>query len=362
MGSEINPDLVLIARNFRGLSQTEVSSSAVIDQGYYSRIERGLLNAPVKDSTLKALSSALDFPVEFFFANTEVGGLPLSIHGPQWRKRSGAGAKDVKRLHAELNVRLFHLQKLLQAVDLHPELPLPEFDCEGEGGAEKVASAVRRAWGLPDGPIRNLTNLCERAGIIVIHCPFPEKIDGVTMRHRGLPPVIFLNDRAPADRMRHSLAHELGHVIMHRIPTGSMEEEADEFAGEFLAPFRLVRREFIGGRVSLDRLVQQKLYWRVSVAALLYKLGKREFITENQRSYLWRQYSAKGWRSGEPAETQFPHENAAMHSYLISYHTDELNYSISEMGRMLASHSSDLFKLYGLQDTSSKRTSLRVVK
>lgn len=48
-----------------------------------------------------------------------------------------------------------------------------------------------------------------------------------------------MNVDAPADRVRHTLAHELGHMLLHTITLKSdeeMEDEADAFAGAFLLP------------------------------------------------------------------------------------------------------------------------------
>ncbi len=162
--------------------------------------------------------------------------------------------------------------------------------------------------------------------------------------------------------MRHSLAHELGHIIMHRIPTDSMEEEADEFAGELLAPYELVRRELIGGRVTLARLVQQKMYWRVSVASLLYKLGKYGFLTGNQSSFLWRQLSAKGLRLREPEETQFPAEEPSVYDHVVDLHLDDLGYSKADLQRLLRVSGGELSKLYSVPDEPTSGPHLRVVK
>lgn len=44
--------------------------------------------------------------------------------------------------------------------------------------------------------------------------------------------------------MRHTLAHELGHMLRHTVPVKSdeeMEDEADAFAGAFLLPAAEVR-------------------------------------------------------------------------------------------------------------------------
>ena len=339
-----------------------MADKAGIDQGHYSRIERGLLNAPVLPETLRSISLALDFPQTFFYQNDEVSGLPLSVHGAAWRKRATVKASDLKRLHAELNLRIMHIRRYLEAVDVDAELPLPHLDVDEMGGADKVAHYMRRTWMVPDGPISNLTKLCERAGILVIHCDFPEKVDGVTMRLRDVPPLIFLNKNAPPDRMRHSLGHELGHLIMHWVPTDSMEEEADFFAGEFLAPMSQLRADLIGGRITLNRLVQLKKYWKVSVASLLFRAGRAGFLSENQSGYLWRKLSALGWRKHEPDETQFTRETPKLYEQVIVLHEKELGYGVDELAKMLHVSENEVRTLYGVSSPDKTRRHLRVVK
>ncbi|WBK01902.1 hypothetical protein [Methylocystis parvus] len=56
--------------------------------------------------------------------------------------------------------------------------------------------------------------------------------------------------------------------------------------GELLVPSLQLRSDLVGGRVTLERLVQLKKYWRVSVASLLFNAGQSKLITENQSSYL----------------------------------------------------------------------------
>lgn len=362
MPAAFNTELLLLARQYRGLSQADVASSAGLDQGHYSRIERGLLNSEPSQATVSAIARAVNFPVEFFFQNDELSGLPLSVHDVAWRKRASVLANDLKRLHAELNLRIMHLRRLLTSIDLTPELTLPRFDVDEVGGADKVAQLVRRAWMVPDGPIRNLTAICERAGILVIVCDFVENVDGLTMRLRDTPPIIFLNQKAPADRRRHSLAHELGHLLMHSVPTEEMEAQADLFAGEFLVPAAQLRSDLIGGKVTLEKLVQLKRYWKVSVASLLYRAGSARMITENQSSYLWRQLSARGWRKTEPAETQFAPEPTRLWDQIISLHKDELKYSVADFARMLAIHESDITALYGVEGSRLERPQLRIIK
>ncbi|MBV1701063.1 MAG: ImmA/IrrE family metallo-endopeptidase [Hyphomicrobiales bacterium] len=344
------------------MSQSQVADAATLDQGHYSRIERGLLNAPPTDETIGAIASVLKFPVSFFKQNDELSGLPLSVHDVAWRKKASVNASDMKRLHAELNLRVMNLRRYLNSLEIEPELTLPRVDADEMGGADKVASFIRRAWMIPDGPIKNLTTLCERAGILVIICNFVEKVDGVTMRLRDVPPIIFLNQNAPADRIRHSLAHELGHLIMHAIPSETMEEEADLFAGELLTPTAQLRSDLIGGRVTLERLVQLKKYWKVSVASLLYRSGHNGLISKNQSDYLWRQLSARGWRKREPEETQFPHESTRLYDQIIALHKVEFGYSCSDFAAMLHLNQEEVQNLYGVDPETKQRPQLRVIK
>lgn len=362
MAGTFNHELLLLARQYRGRSQEGVADAAGLDQGHYSRIERGLLNAPPSPENIQPIADALDFPISFFFQGDEISGLPLSVHDASWRKKASVKASELKRLHAELNLRLMHIRRYLQAVDVDSERPLPRLDAEDMGGADKVAAYVRRAWMIPDGPIGNLTTLCERAGILVIQCDFVEKIDGVTMRLRDLPPIIFLNKNAPSDRMRHSLAHELGHLIMHAIPTDAMEDEADLFAGELLAPISQVSSDLIGGRITLERLVQLKQFWKVSVASLLYRAGKFGYLTPNQSSYLWRQLSSRGWRKREPDETQFPVERPRLYHRILELHEKDLGYDAEEIAAMLHLSLNEVRELYGIVSSNDVRSHLRLVK
>ncbi|MFG1416999.1 XRE family transcriptional regulator [Xanthobacter sp. V0B-10] len=362
MTTVFNSDMLLLARQFRGKSQADVAQDAGLDQGYYSRLERGITNSLPSMSTIEEVAKALRFPVSFFTQSDELSGLPLSVHDVAWRKKASVNATDLKRLHAELNLRVMNLRRLLNTIDLAPELPLPRLDADEMGGADKVALFIRKAWMIPDGPIKNLTAMCERAGILVILTDFAEHVDGVTMRLRDVPPVIFLNKNAPADRMRHSLAHELGHLIMHAIPSDEMEDQADAFAGELLAPASQLRSDFIGGKVTLERLVQLKRYWRVSVASLLYRGSHAGFLSKNQADYLWRQLSARGWRKREPEETQFPAETTRLFEHIIALHRDQLGYTSSDFSALLHIDERDVQLLYGVEPSIRPPRQLRVVK
>ena len=361
MPQKFNHALLLLARQYRRLSQGDVAKSAGLDQGHYSRIENGLLADDPSLENIQRIGAALDFPVSFFSLDDGLTGLPLSVH-PMNRRKAAVTTGALKQVHAELNIRLIHLRRYLRAIEIKPELPLLELDVYEGGGPQEIARMLRRAWMIPDGPISNLTDYCERAGILVIWCDLDSGIDGVTMKLRDLPPCIFINKNVPPDRMRASLAHELGHVIMHRIPTDSIEDEANAFAAEFMVPEKSFRRQFLGrSGVTLEWLAQQKAYWKMSMAFLLYRLGALEIVSRHQTEYAWKRISALGWRTREPQETDFKFEEPTAFPELLRVHGEVLKYDLETIGRLVSSNPGDLHRMYNPYLTASKPT-LRIVK
>lgn len=346
LSGDFNPALLLLARQFRRLNQSDVASAAGLNQGHYSRIENGLVPEGPSAESVRRIADALNFPVSFFYLSDGLSGLPLSVH-PMNRKKSAVSERVLKQIHAELNIRLIHLRRYLRAADLHPELPLPRIDADEGGGPQEIARDLRKAWGIPEGPITNLTDYCERAGILVVWCNLEKGVDGVSMSVRDLPPCIFLNRNAPPDRMRFSLAHELGHAVMHRIPTDDIEDEANVFAGELLVPARALQRSLIGQRISLELLARLKAYWRVSMAFLLYRAGHLGMISRHQSEYLWKKFSALGWRSREPQETDFPYEEPTVFPRLLRLHSEDLEYDLHALQSLLHMSTPDLLNIYG---------------
>jgi Zn-dependent peptidase ImmA (M78 family)/transcriptional regulator with XRE-family HTH domain len=345
MSVKFNHSLLLLARQYRRESQGTVAKKAGLDQGYYSRIENGLLENPTVENVEK-IAGSLGFPKEFFYLEDGLSGLPLSVH-PMNRKRASVGPPALRQVHAELNLRLIHLRRFLRAADITPELPLPQIDVYEGGGPQQIAQTIRRSWSIPEGPIDNLTDYCERAGIIVVWCDLDSGIDGVTLKVRDLPPCIFLNRNVPPDRMRASLGHELGHVIMHNVPTDQMEDEANAFAAEFLVPEKQFRRQFSGrGTVTLELLARQKAFWKMSMAFLLYRIGFLDIRTRHQTEYLWKRMSSLGWRTREPEETDFSYEEPTVFPELLKIHGEVLGYDIEEFSQLVSGNSGDLQRMY----------------
>lgn len=295
-----NKEMLILAREAKGYTQSQLAKELNCTQSRLSKVELGDLLPQADD--IKLFSEKLGQPVDFF--SNQSAAKPSSVSF--YRKTNTLPLKMLTRCNAEMNIRRLEIEKIVGAATLGSR-PLPYFPTSQFGGAKFIASKLRETWGVPRGPIKNLTKLVEDAGCIVVDYPFPSsKLDGLCLRAPQKPPIIFLNSTFPKSRRRLSLAHELGHLVMHTDPHEDVEEEAWEFAAEFLMPSQEIGSQFYP--LNIDRLGQLKTQWGVSMQALLQhgkRLGK---IGESYNRFLWMQIGKSGYRINEPFENAVPDE------------------------------------------------------
>ncbi|MBA3966663.1 MAG: ImmA/IrrE family metallo-endopeptidase [Nitrospirales bacterium] len=303
------------------------------------------------DEVLNRASLIYDVPMDFFRQPDAVLGAPVSVH-PMWRKKKSVPAKELDSIIAELNIRVMHIRRMFQGIDFTPQATIPKLDIEEyEEDTERIAAIVRAHWQIPQGPLQNLTAIVERAGIIIILSPLGgSSVSGVTMSVPGLLPIIILNNEQPSDRARFTLAHELGHLVMHRFPNSQMEKQADFFASALLMPANDMHTTFFG-RIDLKRLASLKPEWKVSMQALLYRAQYLGLIGKSQASYLWSQFNFHRIKFREPIELDFPMERPGVISQMISLHLNSFGYSMQEFAQILIFNANRLKQYYDLKDT-----------
>lgn len=352
--------MLRIARQRLGFQQTEAASRLGIEQSLLSRIENGLVEP--RDEVLTLAETVYEMPRSFFFLTDPVYGAPVSVH-PMWRRKADVTVREMDSIVAELNIRIMHLRRLLDGAEYMHSNDLPRLDADDYDCAEHIAGLVRAHWKVPGGPIKDLTLLAERSGVLVAHSLLGgASVSGVTFSTPGVPPLIVLNSGQPADRMRFTLAHELGHLVMHRFPSPTMEEEANEFASALLMPASDIRPHFIGRRVDLALLAALKPEWKVAMQALLMRATALGFVTKNQAQYLWKQINARRLRLREPPELDFEHERPTVIGTMLRVHMDALQYSPSELCSLLHIQRDDLQTLYRLAEPSQPRPRFTVMK
>ena len=361
-----NPgNMLRLARQLRGFQQREAADRLRLGPADLSRMENGVKDTPA--DVIESAAKLFSLPMSFFDQKDAIYGTPVSVHPAQWRKKSDVPAGDLHRVIAELNVRTMHLRKLLEATELEPARDLPRCDADQfDNDAEHVAGLVRGQWQIPLGPIQDFTALVEEAGVVVAHSDFGgSSISGVTFRVAGLPPLIVLNQAHPADRMRFTLAHELGHLVMHKFPTPGMEDEADLFASCLLAPTEDARSYFEGRKVDLRLLAAMKKEWQMSMGSLIFVADRCGVINRAQKDWLWKQMSMNGYRRREPPELDLQNEAPKTLNDLIVLHTQDLGYGIGDLARTMHVFEDEFARIHSIEvpdHKTQKHLHLRIVR
>src|SRR5208282_41000 len=143
------PELIILARESRGFSQSALAFQIGVSQGTLSKVETG--QSLALDELVQRLSNVLNYPRDFFLQDFPLRNLPVSFY----RKRAAVKIATVRAIRARINILRLHVLKLLTSVDI-PECRLPSVDLAEYGGSpERVAQELRFRWHLPRGPIEN---------------------------------------------------------------------------------------------------------------------------------------------------------------------------------------------------------------
>ncbi|HVC52075.1 MAG TPA: XRE family transcriptional regulator [Stellaceae bacterium] len=201
------------------------------------------------------------------------------------------------------------------AVDLSEIAPPKQGQYYSDDEIEAAAAAVRRHWGLGDGPIADVVGLMESRGVIVARSDFGTDTVSAFSFWEGGRPFIFLGaDKESAARSRFDAAHELAHLCLHRgvetqeleLDLDQVENEADRFASAFLLPAPTYSLEIFSTR--LGAFVELKRRWKVSIAAQIFRCLDLSILSEMQALNLRKQLSAHHWRKHEPLDDVLPIE------------------------------------------------------
>jgi Zn-dependent peptidase ImmA (M78 family)/transcriptional regulator with XRE-family HTH domain len=289
-----------------GISQGDLAQAAGISQSLISQVENGL-REPSRE-VVGEIARATAMPVRFFLVSPP----DVPIGSLRFRKLSSARQGDTKRVKVLFDEAFRVVSDLLADVKYpHPDLPMAKDDFSDDD-VEGLAGATREALQLePDGPVPHLTRACERAGIAVVPLTLPdaEADEFEPVGHFGVSSwpgrtelaLIGYFTGGPGDRHRHTLGHELGHLVLHgsKRMTKDPEGEASRFAGALLVPEQRAR-EIFAGPVMLSDLIELKKHWGVSIQALIMRGAQLGLIDEKRKGSLFKQLSARGWRRSEP--------------------------------------------------------------
>lgn len=164
-----------------------------------------------------------------------------------------------------------------------------------------------------------------------------EDFDGVSLVSDKGNHIIVVNKNMPNDRIRFSLAHELGHLIMHNsmfvvLEARDKEKEANQFAAEFLMPEREIGSSLLNVRLSALPLLKQM--WLASMSSLIMRAKTLGKIDSDRYRMLMTEMSRRRWRTNEPIQVELDRP-----TYLADAENmlqDDFNLDYTEQAKMLA--------------------------
>jgi Zn-dependent peptidase ImmA (M78 family)/DNA-binding XRE family transcriptional regulator len=271
-----HPERLVLARQRRGMNKTRLAKALKITLQTVSAYERG--DSAPSDQMIDRIAAVLEFPVSFFYQDT-IDVVPVDAASFRKLSRMSASQRDAALSGGTFCVEL---NKWIEERFELPEPDLPDLN-PGLIDPEGAAALLRSQWGLGDAPIGNVLQLAEAHGVRVFSLAYEcREIDAFSFWRDGTPYVCLGTHKTP-ERAIFDLAHEIGHLVLHRddsAPRGRAEErQADAFASHFLMPADDVY-DTAPRSPTLDDLVKAKTRWRVSAAALNYHMHALGMISD----------------------------------------------------------------------------------
>lgn len=355
--TDFQPGRLIQALAARALSQVQLAAMVGVSPSTISKWKSGQ-QAPEAEA-LDSLSKVINVSPEWFTRPLpKKGSLPLF--------RSNASAHVSAR--AMLEARLEWTQDIVLAMSEFVDfpdvnLPVRSFTDPQQianSDIEEAASECRDLWSLGRRAIPDLAMAVEGAGVIVVREETGiAPIEGLSAwSHELQRPLILLSaDKGNGFRSRFDLAHELGHLILHKgIDRATdperyklMEAQAHRFAGAFLLPAETFAAD-VRTPVTLDSLLLLKQRWGVSVAAMIMRLEALKIIDADEKLVLFKRRSARWGAKSEPGDDARAPEHPRLLKRTIELLSSSGVMPIESVSNYIGLAANDVEKLAGLPE------------
>lgn len=326
----MNPRQLTFVREYRGYSQTELASHIQgLSQSNLSKFEKGV--GQLSNEVLQRIVDFLKFPTSFYEK-----AISNKVDSAHYRKRVGVAKKEKDYIEKSLKLIGYIVDQMSDTIEF-PAFSLQTIDISEGFTPTSAAQIIRRSMGILQGPVSNIYSKLESNGIIIIEIfDCNEGFDGVSFLTDMGYPVIVINGNYSNDRKRLTLAHELGHIVLHISPDFAIpdcrnkEEEAFSFAAEFLMPSDEIKGSLTDLRPSY--LLPLKQYWLTSMASIVHRAKDLGTISSDKYKYLNVELSRKGYKKKEPGNVSIDAPSLFYEAYQLF--KTELHYTDSELSHI----------------------------
>lgn len=314
--AKLVPQRIKEAREYCRLSVVELADRLDKTRQAVSQFENGTTN-PTPEILAK-IAEVTGFPIQYFSKakraqNTSTSQIPL-YRGSPTKTKSLKRAYEIPAEWSDDIITYLKQYVILQDANIPSNL---EFDFTNkvdiEQKVEEISDTMRCFWNLGKGPLRDIIGILENNGFILSKIPNKAKeVEAFSLWYEKVPHIFYEGNRSTAVSYNFSICHELGHLILHQALTETdaldcnlhkdLEWQANAFAGAFLLPAESFGNEYLTS--NLDSFIAIKKKWCVSLGAMIMRAYALGIIDSQQKSYLFRQLSARGFRKHEPFDDE----------------------------------------------------------
>jgi len=285
-------------REVTGLSQKALGDMVGLSRSSIAQIEAGKRKVDVL--LLRELARQLGVDAMQLLGEEEEAGDSDSADTAIAQEVFDGGRVGNESL-ADFLATLRNYRQLLASTERpRPALPEPSDGISTRTPKYRIAAEairVREAMGLGDSPCGDsLRALIEGSGVPVFTLDLdPEDVSGLYVNYPGVGPVLMVNGRQLRWRQNFTLAHEFGHVWLHRSEraiasrifsppeaTREIEGQANAFAAEFLMPEKTIKRALASlvdsEQITAEDVVHLQRMMGVSYKAMLIRLKALRLI------------------------------------------------------------------------------------
>lgn len=313
-------DRIQLARKASGLSLRALAEKAGVTAMAISKYENN--QSTPSSEVLIALAKALNVRTEYFFRQSSI-----ELENVEHREHENLPKKEEMKVLADVREQLerwAELEKFVPApwskpFTLPDKLPSKISDYDE---IEKIAIQIRQYWKLGLNPISDLIDTIETKGIkvLITQCDSHKNFNGLSATVNGAP-VVVVGKHWTGDRQRFTLAHELGHLVLHDLLDDVLEEEraCNRFAGAFLVPKDSVI-ECLGARrkqLELQELSILKQDWGLSMMAWTFRAKDLNVIPYTTYQQLWREHMSSWKKEGQEPGKEYTKEKPSLFKQLV---------------------------------------------
>lgn len=263
---KLNSERLKSFRYYKGWTIEEAAKQLEITKQAFSKYENGT-SVPSTD-VLERMVTRFQISVSY-----------LTKPEPEiWEESPVFYRKQARTPQRELNRAKVLTRFGYEILEVMGEQSEPDLDVPEGLSVEESAQWIRTRWKLGEKPVGDMASLLGVHGISVFWAELQNNsIDGYSQVINGCPIVMMNYKKGTFYRQNFSLAHELGHLALHRhmdkrLEQDRMEQEANMFAAAFLMPRAAFCKRMI--RKDLPYFMELKKTWNVSAKAIIHRAGE----------------------------------------------------------------------------------------